>query len=114
MDLDAAVSSHLREGLLRAVDELQLLVSSGGKQLLPKSASVVDRKRFQVQRIAEVSCGDEGGRVDDLPPFSLDETDGYRYLTAGAVLELLGLALGFCHAARARSQVRGLCMMMIR
>ena len=57
VDLDAAVSSHLREGLLRAVDELQLLVSSGGKQLLPNSASVVERKRFQVQRIAEVSCG---------------------------------------------------------
>jgi len=63
MDLDAAVSSHLREGLLRAVNELQLLVSSGGKQLLPNSASVVERKRFQVQRIAEVSYGDEGGSV---------------------------------------------------
>ena len=103
MDLDAAVSSHLREGLLRAVDELQLLVSSVGKQLLPNSASVVERKRFQVQRIAEVSCGDEGGSVNDLPPFFLHFSTYCRFLTAGTVLELLGLALGFCHAAWAQS-----------
>lgn len=50
-DLDAAVSIHLRGALLRAVDEL-LPPSSGGQQRLPNTA--VERKQFQVQRIAEV------------------------------------------------------------
>lgn len=48
--------------------------------------------------VSEVSCSDEGGSVDDLPSFSFD---GCRFLTSGTVLELLRLALGFCHAARA-------------
>lgn len=113
MDLDAAVSSHLREGLSRAVDELQLLVSSGGKQLLPHSASVVERKRFQVQRIAEVSCGDES--TSYLPSFALDETDGWMSVSCFRSCSRTAWA-GTWILSRSSGSIigEGLCMMMIR